>query len=83
MVPTRPALGYYGLDEEGDTVRWYIFLFSFYKQEIFEEDSNIKNLNKFKFKYLKWNESTAHFECQGKSLWTELNVFSMQLHIFF
>ena len=24
MVPTRPALGHYGLDEEGDTVRRYI-----------------------------------------------------------
>ena len=24
MVPTRPALGHYGLDVEGDTVRRYI-----------------------------------------------------------
>ena len=27
MVPTRPALGHYGLDEEGDTVRRYINYF--------------------------------------------------------
>ena len=41
-------------------------LFSFYKQEFFEEDSKI---------FKKIFESTAHFECQAKSELTKLLSF--------
>ena len=51
MVPTRPALGHYGLDEEGDTVRWYINVIV--KEKLEEEEEGLIEIQSFFFSFYK------------------------------